>query len=207
MSQPGRAHELPTSHPESRERPERPGQRLRLVHHHPGYLRIQADAFTHPADGGSAVPRAEAAARALPGLRSWSHNPRTRSVVVEYDPGALEADDLLGRIAERAGFLGVENATRSTRNREELVSALLDAAQAVNDLVGQLTGERADLREVVPAALVATSIVSFVLHGNRGRLPSWHSALYHSYRIFMQWHRREVRARESAAWQEEASGR
>ena len=60
------------------------------------------------------------------------------------------------------------------------------------------TGGRADLRELVPVALVVTSAVSLVVHTQRGRLPRWDSALYHAYRIFMQWHRTEVKDRESS---------
>jgi hypothetical protein len=197
----------PASRPESLERRERErvDEPLRLVHHHPGYLRIQAGAFTQPADDGSVAAAAQAAAEAAPGFRSWSHNPKTGSVVVEYDPGALEADDLLKHIAKGAGLRGVENATSTKMNRQELVGAFLDTVQGVNQVVSELTGERADLRELVPAALAATSVVSFVLNESRGRLPRWDGALYHSYRIFMQWHRREARTRERAARQEEVS--
>jgi hypothetical protein len=42
-----------------------------------------------------------------------------------------------------------------------------------------------------------------VLHDERGRLPSWDSALYRGYRIFMQWHRSEVSAREREGRKEE----
>jgi hypothetical protein len=77
--------------------------------------------------------------------------------------------------------------------------------QGVNQVVGQLTGERADLRELVPLTLLALSVVSFVLDKDRGRLPDWNNTLYHSYRVFMQWHRREVRTRERTARQEEES--
>jgi hypothetical protein len=91
-------------------------------------------------------------------------------------------------------------------NRQELVSAFLDTVQGINKVVSQLTGERADLREVVPVALAATSVVSLVLNEDRGLLPFWSSALYHSYRVFMQWHRPEVRTRERTARQEEERG-
>ncbi len=139
------------------------------------------------------------AAEAAPGFRAWAPNPKTGSVVVEYDPAAVEADDLLKHIAKRAGLRGVENATSGKLSREEIVHAFLDTVQDVNGVVSQLTGDRADLRELVPVALAATSVVSFVLNDERGRLPEWSGALYHSYRVFMQWHRREIRTRERVA--------
>jgi len=172
-------------------------QPLRLLHHHPGYLRIQADAFIASEEQESSViTAAQTAAEAAPGFRTWTVNPKTGSVVVEYDPGAVEADDLLKHIAKGAGLVDVENATSGKMNREELVHAFLDTVQDINEVVGQLTGDRADLREIVPVALAATSVVSFVLNEDRGRLPQWSNALYHSYRVFMHWHRREIRTRE-----------
>lgn len=178
---------------------------MRLVHHHPGYMRIHAGAFTGAADDNSVVRAAEAAALEVAGFRTWTHNPRTGSIVVEYDPGVLEADDLLKHIAKGAGLSGVENSTSRKRNREGLVSVILDSVQEVNQVVTELTGDRADLRELAPVALAATSVVSFVLNEDRGRLPEWSGALYHSYRVFMQWHRKEIRTREAAARKEDES--
>jgi hypothetical protein len=165
---------------------------LCLVHHHPGYLRIRAAAFMGAADASPAVAAATTTASATPGLRAWSHRPQTGSIVIEYEPGALEADDLLSRIATAAGFRGLEVSTHKPLTRQQLVSSFLEGVQTVNDLVTQLTGNRADLRELVPVALAVTSVASFIRGDARGRLPQWANALYHSYRIFMQWHRREI---------------
>jgi heavy-metal-associated domain-containing protein len=176
---------------------------LRLVHHHAGYLRVRTEAFLRPDDASPVVAAARTAAEAVPGFRSWSLNPKTGSVVIEYEPGALEPDDLLKHIAKSAGFRGVEVATPRKMSREEVVSSFLDKVQGVNQTVSQLTGGRADLRELTPAALAVVSVVSFIVNDERGRLPHWMSALYRGYRIFMQWHRPEVRTRERTARQEE----
>ena len=194
------------SQSESREPSGHIDEPLRLVHHHPGYVRVRADVFLEPEDDSPVVMAARTAAEAVPGFRSWSLNPKTGSVVIEYEPGAVEADDLLRHIAKSAGLQGVETATRNKVNRQELVSGFLDTVQGVNRVVSQLTGDRADLRELTPIALAAISVVSFVLNDERGRLPQWSSALYHSYRVFMHWHRPEARARERAARQEEEGG-
>jgi hypothetical protein len=199
---------LPGSRSENAvEEPKPVDESLRLVHHHPGYLRIRAGAFVQPEDDNPIVAAAQTAAEAAPGFRSWRLNPKTGSVVVEYEPGTLDADDLLKHIAKSAGFRGVAHAADgSKRSRQELVSGFLDTVQDVNRVVRQATGERADLRELVPVALAAVSVLSFILNENRGRLPQWSSALYRSYRIFMQWHRPEVRNRERAARQQEERG-
>jgi len=190
--------------------PNRAAEPLRLVHHHSGYVRARARAFigARPTDG-SALAEARDAAETTPGFRRWSHNATTGSIVVEYAPGVVDVDDLLRRVARAAGLHGVvlDAADRSPRNREQLVHAFLDKVTAVNRLVGRATGDRADLRELVPAALLGISVVSLVIHDDRGRLPRWNSALYHSYRIFMQWHRREVAAHEAAGRREERDRR
>ncbi|HXX65900.1 MAG TPA: hypothetical protein VEK07_01885 [Polyangiaceae bacterium] len=178
---------------------------LYLVHHHPGYVRMRADAFVGAAEGSEILFAARRAAEAVPGLRSWSHNPKTGSVVAEYDPEKLEADDLLNAVAKGGGFRGLEADTRTKANRKELVNAFLDGIQGLNGIVSQMTDEKADLRELVPIALVATSVISFIMNDNRGRLPQWANSLYHAYRIFMHWHRREVRTRVRAEREKEVS--
>jgi Heavy metal associated domain 2 len=190
-----------SKHEENGDSPPKINEPLRLVHHHPGYLRARAKAF-ESTEGEAVVAAARAAAESTAGFRSWSHNPKTGSIVVQYEPGAVDPDDLIKRIATAAGLSGVESdsATNSATemNREELVSAFMDKVQDINGVIGHAMGGRADLRELAPMALVVTSVVSFVLNDKRGRLPNWNSALYHGYRIFMHWHRREQRARESS---------
>jgi hypothetical protein len=179
---------------------------LRLVHFHPGYLRIQADAFIHPADDSPVLTGAKAAAEAASGFRSWSLKPKTGSVVIEFDNGAIEADDLLKEIAKGAGLRGIETPASRKMTREELVGGFLKGVQGVNQAVSHLAGDRADLRELVPLTLAAASVAALILNKNRGLLPFWGSSLYHSYRVFMQWHKKEVRVREKAARHEEERG-
>lgn len=193
------------AHSETGARQRRIDETLRLVHHHAGYMRIRSGAFVQPEDGDPRVSGARTAAEGVSGFRSWVLNPKTGSVVVEYDPDMVEADDLLNHIARSAGLAVGQGSDSGKMNRQELVSGFLDTVQGVNQIASQLTGERADLREIVPVALAAISVVSLVLNEDRGILPFWSSALYHSYRVFMHWHRPEVRTRERAARQEEES--
>jgi hypothetical protein len=169
---------------------------LRLVHHHPGYLRVQANTFIGAKDDSLLLTAARTTAEATPGFLRWSHNPGTGSVVVEYRPGSLDPDDLLDHVAKNAGLAGVIEDIHNSDHRKGLIDGLLDAVQDVNRLVYEASGGKADLREVVPAGLLLTSAVSFVLGEDRGFLPRWDSSLYKSYRIFMQFHRQEVRKRE-----------
>ena len=193
---------LRNSHSESGEGLRHKDAKLRLVHFHPGYLRIQADAFIHAADDSPLLTGAKAAA----GFSSWSLKPKTGSVVIEYDNSMIEADDLLKDIAKGAGLRTIDTPASRHMTRDELVSRFLNGVQGVNQSVSHLTGDRADLRELTPLALAAASIVALILNKNRGLLPFWSSSLYHSYRVFMQWHKKEVGVREKAARHEEERG-
>ena len=177
------------------EQSETGGETLRLVHHHAGYLRIQADAFVNQPDS-SVLKAAKKVAESVPGFLSWNYNPKTGSVVVKYDPAELDADDFLKHIAKHASLGEIEQSSNSKRSRQELVGAFLDTVQGIDRVVAQMTHEKADLRELVPIALVATSVVSFIVNDPQSRLPNWFSSLYRSYRVFMHWHRTEVRSRE-----------
>jgi len=171
---------------------------LRLLHHHPGYLRAQSDAFIDQKEKDPVVAAARKAAEGTPGFQRWAHNPKTGSIIVEYEPGELDADELLAHLAKKAGLSGVLVDVHSSAHRKELISGFLTTVEEVNGIVSRTTEKNADLREIVPVALWAVSVVSFIL-GDRGgvRVPRWDSALYRGYRIFMQWHRREVREMES----------
>ena len=182
-------------------RPEPKNEPLYLVHHHPGYVRVRAEAFVGASDEDPTLSAARDAAESAPGFRSWSHNAKTGSAVVQYDPERIDVDDLVHDIAKRAALLGVENETDRSTDRRRLVSSFLEGVQELNEVVAHVTDDKADLRELVPIALVVTSVVSFIKNDDRGRLPQWSNALYHAYRIFMHWHRREVRTREREARQ------
>jgi Heavy metal associated domain 2 len=175
---------------------------LRLVHHHPGYLRARARAFVDATEESPAVMAARSVAQSTAGFRSWSHRAVTGSIVIRYRPGAVEPDALLERIASEVGLDGLEHDLTDKVHRAELVDALLDGVEALNRLAAEATGGRADLRELLPAGLGAVSIISFALNAGDGRLPRWDNALWWCYRLFEGWHAGEIAAR-----QERAAGR
>src|SRR5260221_9538254 len=92
--------------------PRPPREPLTLVHHHPGRLRVRADAFREgaagppgappptagpggadepPGEGLRPVDRVRAALDAEPGIAAFLHNPRTGSILVEYEPGLADS--------------------------------------------------------------------------------------------------------------------
>jgi hypothetical protein len=160
---------------------------LELVHHHPGRLRVRAEAFRRDPE---VVLRVRGVVEALPGITRFAHAARTGSLLVEYEPGLTEPDVIIEQIADTADLgLPVERAARSERRAPALVA--VGAARELNALSLELTGSRVDLRVLVPTALAAMSAYSFV-YQKGARLPRWDNLLYWSYNIFVSLHRREI---------------
>jgi len=191
--------------------PRPPREPLTLVHHHPGRLRVRADAFRDgpsvpggappPSSGSPQTPgpaeapesarpieRVRAALDAEPGIAAFVHNPRTGSILVEYEPGLADSETILGRIADAADL---EMPTDEGRLPKKPALVAIDAAREVNALVADLTGEQTDLRSLVPLGMAALAAYSLVYH-KESRLPRWDNLLYWSYNVFSQLHRREI---------------
>ena len=161
---------------------------LELVHHHPGRLRVRAEAF-RGADVAAAAVRQ--ALESMPGVIRFAHNERTGSVLVEYQPGLAEPDQVLARIADAAGLprWSAEHDALARRRQPAIVA--IDAARELNAITYELTGWRADLRSVIPAGLAALAAYSFV-YGKEDRLPRWDNLLYWSYTFFRDVHVRDI---------------
>jgi hypothetical protein len=146
---------------------------------------VRASAFEGP---DAAAPVIEAL-QGVAGVGTVTHNPRTGSVLVEYQPGLADAETILERIAHASG-LGMPSDDIRTRVREPAVVAI-DATKELNEIVYELTGERADLRTLIPVGMAALAAYSWVNHPDV-RFPRWDNLLYWSYNIFAQLHRKEI---------------
>jgi hypothetical protein len=133
--------------------------------------------------------RVRAALDMEPGIGAVSHNPRTGSLLVEYQPGHAHAESILACIAGAAGLDMPADDDRPRGKQPALVA--IDAARELNELVHEVTGYRADLRSIVPVGMAALAAYSFAVHGD-ARLPRWDNLLYWSYNIFSQLHRHEI---------------
>jgi hypothetical protein len=165
---------------------------LELVHHHPGRLRVRADAFRERPE---VVDKVREAIEALPGITRFTHTQRTGSVLVEYEPGFTEPDQIVEQIADAAD-LERPPADSGAKHRAPAAVAV-GAARELNALSMELTGSQIDLRVLVPTALVALGAYSFVYRKD-ARLPRWDNLLYWSYNIFVSLHRREIEGGPSA---------
>jgi hypothetical protein len=187
--------------PDSEPRPVASREVLALVHHHPGRLRVRADAFREGREGserredqGDVVDRVRAALDAEPGISTVSHNVRTGSLLVEYEPGLADPEIILSRIAEAAGLERPSDELPAAGKKPALIA--IDAAREANAIVADLTGEQTDLRSLVPMGMAALAVFSFAISSHEERIPRWDNLLYWSYNIFSQLHRREIEAGE-----------
>src|SRR4051794_35182901 len=74
---------------------------LRIAHHHPGRLRVRADSF---ASDREAIERTRAAIVAMAGVRDVAHEPRTGSFLIHYDPGTIDVNAVIERIADKGNL-------------------------------------------------------------------------------------------------------
>lgn len=157
---------------------------LRLVHHHPGRLRVRAEAFER-ATPLVAVVRARLSEL---GVTDVEHSPRTGSLLVTYTPGIVEPDQILDAIAEAAD-LERPHPEQPDPTRPALIA--IDATRELNAAVEELTGRRTDLRTLVPAAMLGFAAYSWAKRPGT-RLPSWENLAYWSYQVFVNLHRAEI---------------
>ena len=162
-------------------------EHLELAHHHPGRLRVRADALIDALDVIQAIRED---LDAVPGIVSVKYTAQTGSILIEYEPGLADADDIILRIADAAGLAPpVDEATlRAERARPALLA--IGATKELNRLTEEVTGGRADLRTLVPAALAGLAVYSFIEEKNR--MPRWDNLLYWGFNIFTMLHKREI---------------
>ncbi len=164
-----------------------PREHLELAHHHPGRLRVRADALIDALD---VVQQIRETLDAVAGIVSVKYTAQTGSLLVEYEPGLADADVIILRIAEAADLdPPLDEATlRERRARPALLA--IGATRELNKLTEEVTGGRADLRSIVPAALAGLAVYSFIEEKNR--MPRWDNLLYWGFNIFTLLHRREI---------------
>jgi len=159
---------------------------LKIVHHHPGRLRVRADAFL---DGGPLAERTRMGLVRFGGVRSIVHDPRTGSLLVQYDPHRIDAERLIDSIVE----LSALSVAPLRPPRPEPGAGIVALVRRLDAITQELTGGRFDLGVLVPGGLAALGVYSF-LKGPHKRMPRWDSFVYWGYAVFLQAHPAPPRA-------------
>jgi hypothetical protein len=154
---------------------------LRVAHHSPGRLRLRSRAFEE--DGAKElVERASSALRSVSGVNDVSVSGYTGSVLVLYDPEKVAQDTLVATVAG-ATRLPVAERKHRPGDEEHPIDVAIDAVRSVNEFTSELTGHRADLRFLVPAALAGAGVYALVT-SEEPILPRWETLLYWAYAVF-----------------------
>jgi Heavy metal associated domain 2 len=162
---------------------------LRLVHHHPGRIRLRSEALCGAEN--TAVARVRAALEQIPGVRRAEHRPRTGGLLIEYEPGSIEPDSLILRVAEAARLGPPLDELEARRRRPTDLRWLVQAARELNTAAGEITGFRVDLRTIVPAVLVGAAVASFIA-GAGQRVPRWDNLVFWSLSLGARFFREEL---------------
>lgn len=172
-----------------------PRATLDLAHHHPGRLRVRSDALRareHP-PAREKLDRVRGALAAMDGVRTIRFNVDSGSVLVEYEPGRIDPNVLIEAVA-RAAELEAPPPEQETRSSRHVSRAVIDAARKINAVTDELTGGRADLRDLVPMAMTGLAAYSFVVKNDR--LPRWDNLAYWAFALFQGLHEAEIADRE-----------
>lgn len=146
---------------------------LSIAHASRGRLRLR---IPREAD----VNGVEQAVAGLDGVRSVTWQPRTRGLLVLYDPGSVEPASLVDAVAHHADL---EVAEAPAPDMDAPLTAVLARPVAeLNRRVHRLSGGLTDLRGLAPVLLVAWAAVE-LLRG-RGAPLAWSSALWYAHGLF-----------------------
>jgi hypothetical protein len=153
--------------------------RLRLVSHFPGRLRVRARTFrAMPHVAGEVLARL----REEPAVTGTEASPVTGSILVTYDPAALELPRLVQIIVVTGGLAGLEfDASNDWAARPPAGQRIRGALDRFNEHVREATGGRVDGRVALPAALATGSLA---LLFSRPRLPNWWDLGWWAYSTF-----------------------
>jgi hypothetical protein len=157
-----------------------PRDRLRLVSHFPGRLRVRAETFRVLPEVADAVA---ADIRAAPGVREVTTSKVTGSLLVVYEPRELELPRLVQHLVRAGGLAGIEvDADGEWMKKAPQGERVRETLGALNQSLRAFTGGSVDLRAAVPGSLGAMG-VAFLLAGRR-RVPEWYDLIFWGFVTF-----------------------
>lgn len=154
--------------------------RLRIVSHFPGRLRVRADTFRLLPDVAEEVRARVAEER---GVLSTSRSPITGSILVAYDPRELQLPRLIAVIVRASGLHGLAlDVDDAWKDEAPQGARVRNRASALNDLLRGKTQGTVDLRTALPGALAGGGLL-MLLAGKR-QAPAWYDLMMWSLTTF-----------------------
>jgi hypothetical protein len=151
---------------------------IQVVHDIPGRLRLR---LPHPAH----TEGLRDAVATQPGVTECTWSPRTRSMLLRYQPETATAAALIASVAQHAGL----NAPTAAADEAAAMRATDTASFGVREVFDELdrrvrrvTGDRAGLGGLFPLALTVWAVTEVV----RGRTAplAWSSALWYAHGLY-----------------------
>jgi hypothetical protein len=153
--------------------------RLRLVSHFPGRLRVRAEMFRALPDVADEVVARLEEEEAVTDVKA---SRLTGSLLVTYDPAGLQLPRLVQIIVRTGRLAGVEvDVTEDWKTREPPGARVRGTFGRINERVREVTGGRLDGRAAIPAALLMGG-VTLLLRGPRA--PNWWDLTWWAYSTF-----------------------
>jgi hypothetical protein len=155
--------------------------RLRLVSHFPGRLRVRAKTFRMLPEVADDVAQR---LREEDGVSSVEVVSRTGSLLIHYEPRVVELPRLVEILVRAGGLHGLEvDADTVDPNRPRPGSIVRGILDRWDDAVRARADGKLDLRTAVPGALATTGIGIFLF--GRRRIPEWYDLLFWSFVTFV----------------------
>jgi hypothetical protein len=155
---------------------------LGIVHDIPGRLRLRLPPGAGSAGLTDVIDQ-------LPGAQGTLWSPRTRSLLIHYDPDVLNAADIARAVAEHADLTMPDDdapADQAADGRSPVAAALSDTFSNVNARIAQRTRGRVDLPMLLSIGLLFWAGRQ-LLRGPVTAL-SWTSAIWYAHGLFRDYH-------------------
>lgn len=155
---------------------------LGIVHDIPGRLRLRLPPGAGSAELTDVIDQ-------LPGAQGTLWSPRTRSLLIHYDPDVLNAADITRAVAEHADLTMPDDdapADQAADGRSPVAAALSDTFSNVNARIAQRTRGRVDLPMLLSIGLLFWAGRQ-LLRGPVTAL-SWTSAIWYAHGLFRDYH-------------------
>ena len=155
--------------------------RLEIVSHYPGRLRVRAEAFRALPEVADEVVEHLCAREGIRGARAVR---TTGSLVIEYDPRAIQLPELVQEVLRTSG-IGAIAGDLAERDRSPALDGdgVRRALGALRERVLGGSDRQVDLKVAVPGALASTGLLMFL--GGRRRIPEWYDLLFWSFVSFV----------------------